>query len=353
VNAVAPRAGDGMAALGEILQHAREQRGITLEEAERVTHIARRYLAALEAEDFSAFPAPVFGRGFLRNYSQFLGLNANDMLALWPADGVPAAMQHDAIASESPTRGLRFPWRGRTAQDEAAEDEPASERERPHLPRRAPVESTETRPVEQPPRQRPAWQPLRDERRATVRRTLDAPSPLTPGQKPPLGTSPRNAAAALLLCAVPLLALLLLAFAASRAKGSGTPNTAGNGNAAAGSNVAQNSPAHAAGSMPRLTGQNGRAAVAQLRALGIEPLVITVSDSTAAPGAVTQQQPAAGTALKTNSSVTLIVAAGGSLAPTVAPSAAPSVRPSASAASGVPSVRPSASATVRATPRVP
>jgi transcriptional regulator with XRE-family HTH domain len=328
-----------MAALGEILQHAREQRGITLEEAERVTHIARRYLAALEAEDFSAFPAPVFGRGFLRNYSQFLGLNANDMLALWPAEGVQAAAQHDAISAEPSTRGLRFPWRGRTAQDDAnGEDLPDT---RPHLPRRAPVDADEVGTLAPPRRERPAWQPLREERRATIRRTVDAPSPLTLGQKPPYGTAPSRAVAGLLLWLVPLAVLLLVTLAASRAKGSGKPlTTARTNNAAVGVNVAQNTPARNAGTMPRLVGQNGQAAIQQLRGAGVEPLVITVSGGTAAPGTVTQQQPAAGSSLTTNSNVTLTVEAGGAVSP--APSS-----------SAVPSVRPSASATVRATPRVP
>ena len=339
-----------MAALGEILQHAREQRGITLEEAERVTHIARRYLAALEAEDFSAFPAPVFGRGFLRNYSQFLGLNANDMLALWPADGVQAATQHDQISAEPATRGLRFPWRGRAAQDEAESPDQPESQPRPHLPRRAPLDEDEVRVVEPARRQRPAWQPLREERRATIRRTLDAPSPLTVGQKPPYGTAPRNAVVALLLWLVPLAVLLLVAFAASRVKGSGTPLPTTRGNSApTGVNVAQNSPARAAGTMPRLVGQNGQAAIQQLRALGVEPLVITVSNGAGAPGAVTQQQPAAGASLTTNSNVVLTVETGGSVAPSVAPSAVPSVRPGVSATA----VRPSASSTVRATPRVP
>lgn len=339
-----------MAALGEILQHAREQRGISLEEAERVTHIARRYLAALEAEDFSAFPAPVFGRGFLRNYSQFLGLNANDMLALWPADGVQAAAQHEPISAEPSTRGLRFPWRGRAVQDDAEALDDAETQPRPHLPRRAPVDTDEVRTVEPPRRERPAWQPLREERRATIRRTLDAPGPLTPGQKPPYGSTPRSAATALLLWLAPTVLLLLVAFAASRAKGSGTPLTTARGNSApAGGNVAQNAPVRAAGAMPRLVGQNGQAAIQQLRALGVEPLVITVSNGAGAPGAVTQQQPAAGAALTTNSNVVLTIEAGGSAAPTAAPSAVPSVRPGASATS----VRPSASATVRATPRVP
>jgi hypothetical protein len=77
-----------MIGLGRILAETREARGIALEEVERETRIARRYLLALEEEDFGAFPAQVQARGFLRVYSQYLGLDSAEMLALFPNDSV-------------------------------------------------------------------------------------------------------------------------------------------------------------------------------------------------------------------------------------------------------------------------
>ena len=41
------------------LTQARLARGLTLEDAERGTHIARRFLIALEEHDYSVFPAPI------------------------------------------------------------------------------------------------------------------------------------------------------------------------------------------------------------------------------------------------------------------------------------------------------
>lgn len=75
-----------MGELGRLLTQARLARGLTLEAAERETRIARRYLEALEREDFSALPAPVFARGFLRSYSQYLGLDPAQVLPLMPRD---------------------------------------------------------------------------------------------------------------------------------------------------------------------------------------------------------------------------------------------------------------------------
>jgi hypothetical protein len=73
-----------MAELGNTLSRARRARGITLEDAERDTHVSRRYLQALEIEDFNIFPAPVYARGFLRTYSRYLGLNPDELLRVFP-----------------------------------------------------------------------------------------------------------------------------------------------------------------------------------------------------------------------------------------------------------------------------
>ena len=72
--------------IGERLIGAREQRGLSLEDAERDTRISRRYLQALEEERFDIIPAPVYARGFLRSYSQYLGVETAPLLARFPQD---------------------------------------------------------------------------------------------------------------------------------------------------------------------------------------------------------------------------------------------------------------------------
>jgi cytoskeletal protein RodZ len=67
-----------------MLQRARQARGLTLEEAERDTRISRRYLQALENENFGLLPAPVYARGFLRTYARYLGLEPANLLPLFP-----------------------------------------------------------------------------------------------------------------------------------------------------------------------------------------------------------------------------------------------------------------------------
>jgi cytoskeleton protein RodZ len=70
-----------MAALGPYLRHLREERGLSIEEMARVTRVAPRYLEALEREDFTALPASVFTKGYIRAYCQALSVPVDEALA--------------------------------------------------------------------------------------------------------------------------------------------------------------------------------------------------------------------------------------------------------------------------------
>lgn len=69
-----------MKSLGDTLKTARESRGISMDQAIHETNISRNYLEALENEDFDEFPAEAYLIGFLRNYSDFLGLDADKIV---------------------------------------------------------------------------------------------------------------------------------------------------------------------------------------------------------------------------------------------------------------------------------
>jgi len=68
-----------MTPIGDQLRAARERKGLTLERVADETNIAKRYLAALEAEDFGAFPGDPYAIGFLRNYADYLGLSSEEL----------------------------------------------------------------------------------------------------------------------------------------------------------------------------------------------------------------------------------------------------------------------------------
>jgi cytoskeletal protein RodZ len=72
-----------MTAIGEQLRAARERKGLSLDRVADETNIAKRYLAALEAEDFTVFPGDPYLIGFLRNYAEYLGLPSDEFAAAY------------------------------------------------------------------------------------------------------------------------------------------------------------------------------------------------------------------------------------------------------------------------------
>ena len=92
--------------IGHILREARENKGLSLEEAQGKTRINVRYLTALENGQYSALPTPVHVRGFLRNYARFLGLDPQPLLTRYAAGQgqdapLPAAEAHE-ITPDNP-----------------------------------------------------------------------------------------------------------------------------------------------------------------------------------------------------------------------------------------------------------
>jgi cytoskeleton protein RodZ len=72
-----------MESIGEKLRTEREQKNYSVEQIARDTNIAKRYLVALETEDFSVFPGDPYLLGFLRNYAEYLGLDPEEMVSLY------------------------------------------------------------------------------------------------------------------------------------------------------------------------------------------------------------------------------------------------------------------------------
>jgi len=68
-----------MKSIGDTLKKAREEKAYSIEDIARETNIAKKYIIALEMEDFSMFPAEAYILGFLKNYGEFLGLDVKDL----------------------------------------------------------------------------------------------------------------------------------------------------------------------------------------------------------------------------------------------------------------------------------
>lgn len=74
-----------MREIGELLRRTREEKGLTLRDAQVETKIRTRYLEALERGDDSVVPGEVYFRGFLRSYANFLGLDGQELAARYKA----------------------------------------------------------------------------------------------------------------------------------------------------------------------------------------------------------------------------------------------------------------------------
>lgn len=72
-----------MRTIGEILIKVRYEKKLTLEEIEKQLRIRKKFLIALEENDWSKLPSLPYIKGFLKNYSSFLGLKSDEMLAIF------------------------------------------------------------------------------------------------------------------------------------------------------------------------------------------------------------------------------------------------------------------------------
>src|SRR5260221_8044087 len=65
-----------MESIGETLRQARENRRVSLEDASRVTKVKLDILQHLEADEFDRLAGPMYAKGFLKLYAEYLGLDA-------------------------------------------------------------------------------------------------------------------------------------------------------------------------------------------------------------------------------------------------------------------------------------
>ncbi len=151
--------------IGEQLRAAREARRLSIEQVAQATHIRTRYLKALEADDFSVMPSPVQGRGFLRLYAEFLGLDAEALLetlrsaqitteqmaedVLGPLSGAEVSSQEEGQREgeqEGVEEGAREPfwqrWLRRTKGELGEEGTEAQPRTEPQAPARDDAEES-------------------------------------------------------------------------------------------------------------------------------------------------------------------------------------------------------------------
>lgn len=70
-----------MNGIGQTLKEAREKKGLTLDDLQQTTKIQKRYLIAIEAENFDALPGDFYVRAFIQQYAKVVDLDGDELLA--------------------------------------------------------------------------------------------------------------------------------------------------------------------------------------------------------------------------------------------------------------------------------
>lgn len=79
--------------IGRLLRERREALGLTLRDVQAATKIRLRYLEAIEAGETDVLPAPVYARGFVRTYANYLGLDGFELAQAYRAATEPRPEQ--------------------------------------------------------------------------------------------------------------------------------------------------------------------------------------------------------------------------------------------------------------------
>jgi cytoskeleton protein RodZ len=104
------------ASFGEWLRRQREMREISLRDIADRTKISLRYLEAMEADRFDLLPAPIFAKGFLREYARYVGLSPDEVVNHYLAVHQPEEVDQPgdatlmAIERKRKKKGRSWTW---------------------------------------------------------------------------------------------------------------------------------------------------------------------------------------------------------------------------------------------------
>lgn len=101
---------------GETLRKERERQKLTIQDIEQGTSIRSAYIEALEKGDYDALPGEVYAKGFVKNYANFLNLDAEKLAKDFAAEMSPPSVTEDnfsapedeKIVAETPKEKLKI-----------------------------------------------------------------------------------------------------------------------------------------------------------------------------------------------------------------------------------------------------
>ena len=96
-----------MADIGDKLRSARKAKGMSIEDVEKITKIQRRYLTAIENDDFDQLPVDFYVRAFIRQFADVVGLNGKELLADYKSE-VPEAKPEEYVENSIDNKSERI-----------------------------------------------------------------------------------------------------------------------------------------------------------------------------------------------------------------------------------------------------
>ena len=98
-----------METIGQILKNAREKKGLSIEELEASTHIVARFIKALENEEFDVLPGEIYVKGFIKNLSDKLSLDAEMVLERYNLQKNGANSEQNLLKNQKNQKKVKEP----------------------------------------------------------------------------------------------------------------------------------------------------------------------------------------------------------------------------------------------------